>query len=402
MEIPQVHDINIGAKQKMIPGGPHTTQRISAKSQDVSRQRLNSNYLRSWLFVFLQNILSMYNAQDMDATPQELLNKIQQANMVVIVMDSRFDYDSISSVFAFKYFLESINKKFEVYCDYEIPSKAQTYYDYTFIKQKVHPNNIEYEKDAVVVYLDSGDKSHLAQDKNVALPSNTKILIDHHDDSECFADLNYIDNKATSTTHVIYNLFSALGVEIDEKMANALLLGILTDSGRFQYSKTSSQTLTIAADLMTKGAKMHELIQKDLFNESYENMLYKKLIFNNLVVDFENKVAYTSHTIKEMQDYGLGQMNPEGLLPAADLLKYMKGINFAFCASEIATTPGKFKASLRSHLSNFKVSEIAKALGGGGHAMAASTGVLENAKSIEEVVKVVMETTKALGAKLWA
>ena len=122
----------------------------------------------------------------------------------------------------------------------------------------------------------------------------------------------------------------------------------------------------------------------------------KAVIYSNLKLNKENKIAWSSISLKEMNEKGITSL--EGLYPACDLIKQLEGIDFAFVIKESETNPGTYKASLRSHEPYYDVSKIAVALGGGGHKTASSTAVLKDAKTIQEAASIVFETAKKLNS----
>ncbi|NIN69791.1 MAG: bifunctional oligoribonuclease/PAP phosphatase NrnA, partial [Anaerolineae bacterium] len=78
---------------------------------------------------------------------------------------------------------------------------------------------------------------------------------DHHPYGDRVADIALVDETASSTAEITYGLIRATGVsELTPRVAEALFVGILTDTGSFRFPNTTPQTLRVAADLMEAGA----------------------------------------------------------------------------------------------------------------------------------------------------
>lgn len=338
-----------------------------------------------------------------NASPEKILEVIKKAKKVVTPMDSRFDYDSLCSTLALKLVLIQLGKQYDVYFEQQLPKNSSQFFDFSYVIENTYPNNIDYSMYDLIVTLDTGDLAHLSESQNVILPADiVKIKIDHHTTNKNgdFANFQYCNTSSASTTCVLYDLFKVWGIDFTTDIANALMLGLITDSGRFQYINTGAPELRMAADLIEKGANYYDLNHKLLFNESYAGQKYKALIYSNLKIDTSKKFAYSYHTNSDLVKYGLSE-NDKSLPTASDLIKYISGIDFAFVIKEIPNKPGSFKASLRSHEPNFDVSRLASEFGGGGHVMASATGELMGVKNIEEAVKLIAKKAEEIKESLW-
>ena len=89
----------------------------------------------------------------------------------------------------------------------------------------------------------------------IASKAECLIVVDHHSlGSDGFGHLRIIDPQAAASAELAFLLIEAAGWKIDERIATSLLTGLVTDTGRFQYSNTSPATLRLAADLVAAGA----------------------------------------------------------------------------------------------------------------------------------------------------
>jgi len=320
-------------------------------------------------------------------TPQEILTAIKSSKSILLIMDSRFDYDALGSVLAFSDFLIQIGKQHTCVYGDEIINKGRELFDVSRIKQKVSFANFDYSPYDLVVFLDTGNLSHFDDYYPFTPPKDTKILnIDHHAGNECYGTYNCASVQA-STCSVLYGLFKVWKVKISADIANYLLTGLVSDTGIFQYSLVNSKEFKIAGELIDLGGNYYKIIEHLTLNENLEDMRVKGIVYSRLSVDCKRGFAYSYLLEEDLRKNGIDKFQ----VTPADLIRPLKGIDFAFV---IKTKKGvnNWIVSLRSHDVNYDVLRIAKALGGGGHKGGASGTVpFEDAKTIDDVVKKVWE-----------
>ncbi|OFX80148.1 MAG: hypothetical protein A2X12_01835 [Bacteroidetes bacterium GWE2_29_8] len=191
-----------------------------------------------------------------------------------------------------------------------------------------------------------------------------KILIDHHIDPELFADIIISDTKYSSTAELIYNVIKELGYEklIDKNIAEAIYVGIITDTGSFSYSNTKSETHVIAAELIKYG------INNSLINDSiYQTYSADRLrllghtLCNRLKI-FPNKACSYIYLSKEdLANYNYKDGDTEGIV------NYGLSINGINMTAMFIEKENYIKISFRSK-GNFSVNDLAKKyFNGGGH-----------------------------------
>ena len=189
------------------------------------------------------------------------------------------------------------------------------------------------------------------------------LCIDHHVSNDAFADNNYIVPDASSTSELVYRLLE--DEKITKPIAEALYMGIVHDTGVFQYSCTSPETMEIAASLMRKGINGSEIIDKTYYEKTYiqNQILGRALLESMLIMDKQCIVSVIRQ--RSMEFF---QAEPSDLEGIVSQLRQTKGVEVAIFLHEMQ--PQLFKVSLRSK-GKVDVSEIAKYFGGGGHVRAA-------------------------------
>lgn len=190
-----------------------------------------------------------------------------------------------------------------------------------------------------------------------------KINIDHHVSNKGCGDVNYVIPEASSTSELIYNLID--GDQLDGEIAKALYIGIIHDTGVFQYSNTSPETLQAAARLISFGFDFSRLIEETFYEKTYlqTQILGRALLESIRFMDGKCVVSVLDK--KTMEFYGASSQDLEGIVSQ---LRSIKGVECAVFMYQTGVL--EYKVSMRSG-GQINVSRIASYFGGGGHVRAA-------------------------------
>ena len=121
----------------------------------------------------------------------------------------------------------------------------------------------------VLVAVDCAQESRIAATD--VLGAGLVVNIDHHHDNTRFGDVDLVVADASSTAEVLADVFEELGVALTPAIAEALYTGLVTDTGRFQYSNTTPKALRLAAELLEAGANVQRV-----FQGVYESMPFRR------------------------------------------------------------------------------------------------------------------------------
>jgi len=246
----------------------------------------------------------------------------------------------------------------------------------------------------IIFMLDFNSMSRLEKFTHTVNKSNAyKVLIDHHQNPDInIADLIFSDPNCCSTAQMLYDIINSMGMsnKINQDIAECIYVGIMTDTGSFKYSSTTSTTHNIIADLIKKGArntKIHDLIYDNYSADRMKLLGY--CINDKLLLYPENNSAIISLTNEELNRFNFKKGDTEGIINYA---LAVKGVIFAVL---IVQREGIVKLSLRSK-GNFKVNLIAnKFFNGGGHQNAAggisNLGVEETIEKVKEIIEIYKE-----------
>ncbi len=240
-------------------------------------------------------------------------------------------------------------------------------------------------KDAeVIVALDTNSPARFSAMKELVMESRAnKICIDHHLDREEFADLYLIDEKATATGEIVYNLLKFLDSgAITKPIAEAIYAAIMTDTGSFRFPKTDVETHHIIADLLLHGADPTEIYQK-IFEESPVNKL--KLLgraLTSLSVVHGGKVATMVLLRKDFSETQTAEEDTDNMINHA---MSIGGVRVGLMFIELENG---VKVSFRSK-GDIAINALAKEFGGNGHKNAAGARI--HGGTLSDVVKKVTE-----------
>lgn len=210
---------------------------------------------------------------------------------------------------------------------------------------------------------DCADMDRLGFSKVLFENAKSTLCIDHHISNPGYADENYIYPEASSASELAYRLMDK--DKITTEIAEALYLGIVHDTGVFQYSCTSPETMEAAADLMRKGINASDIIDKTFYEKTYaQNQILGRALLDSFI--FMEGKCIASYISKKMMDFH--GVTPKDLDGIVSQLRVTKGVEVAILLYESAAQ--EYKVSLRA-TGDVDVSKVAQFFGGGGHKKAA-------------------------------
>jgi phosphoesterase RecJ-like protein len=196
------------------------------------------------------------------------------------------------------------------------------------------------------------------------------LNIDHHHDNTLFGTLNYVVPEASCTAEIVWDLMQGLGVRPDATIAEALYIGLITDTGRFMYENTGPRAHVMAADLIEAGVDV-----PGVYRRLYEGVPLGKLTLLALALARVERYDSGELTLaalraEDFERADARESYSEGII---DQLRTLKDTKVAVLVRELSggERAGQHKVSLRATDDDVDVSAIARAQGGGGHRRAA-------------------------------
>lgn len=224
-----------------------------------------------------------------------------------------------------------------------------------------------------------------------------KVLIDHHLDTEDFADFTLWNIKAAATAELVHQLIYDLGDGdlIDKDIAEALYAGIMTDTGNFKHPNTTKNVFLVCSDLIEKGADTAKVAKLIYDTNSVDRVKFLGYALNEkLKILPEFNTAYFAITADELKRFNSKTGDTEGLVNYALSIKGIK------LAAVIIDRTVAIKISFRS-VGDFSVNEFArKNFEGGGHKNAAGGISYETLEAtVEKFEKLLIENKELLKTK---
>lgn len=194
------------------------------------------------------------------------------------------------------------------------------------------------------------------------------VCIDHHISNSGFARINYIRGEISSACEVLYGLLDP--EKVNQRVAVPIYTGMIHDTGVFQYSSTSPETMRIAGQLMKTGFNFSRIIDESFYEKTYiqTQIMGRVLAESIMLLDGKCIIGYLRR--RDLDFYGVDGKDLDGIVSQ---LRLTKGVEVAMFLYEVESQ--KFKVSLRSN-GRVDVSRIAVYFGGGGHMRAAGIDMM--------------------------
>ena len=240
----------------------------------------------------------------------------------------------------------------------------------------------------IVMILDCGDVKRINAYINFSDREYTLINVDHHLSNEMYGDLNYVDTNASAVAEIAYQMLNLLGVRIDKDIAACLYTSIISDTGSFKYSNTTSVTHGIAGHLMNTGIDFSEIHRKVFDDKPLERFKFIGRCIDNMEL-IDEQISVFTITNEDAKRSGI-----EMGLNTSDIIALGLEVETAQVSLLLKEGEGVVKGSLRSR-DRIDVRKIAEKFGGGGHTKA-SGFALENVSMAEAKRIVINEIEKEL------
>ncbi|MDP9066839.1 MAG: bifunctional oligoribonuclease/PAP phosphatase NrnA [Actinomycetota bacterium] len=293
---------------------------------------------------------------------ERAIEALRAAPDVALACHVNPDGDALGSLLAAALGLKQLGK--EVYPSWgatsvEVPSS------YSFLPGAdliVPP--VEVERAGTFLALDCGAGHRLGSLEKRALSSSCLINVDHHPGNDQFGSLNIVVTTVSSTAEIVTRMLQDLGVEIDRDIATCLYVGIVTDTGRFQYSNSTPDTLRLAADLLSLGVDAPRIAQEVYESSPFGFLKLVGRVLDRAVLHEDERFVYSWITLKDLKETGVAPDETDALI---DLVRGTRAADVAAMFKE--QSDGQWRVSMRSK--GPSVGDLARSRGGGGHELAA-------------------------------
>lgn len=297
---------------------------------------------------------------------EKILQEIKNHETLIVHRHSKPDGDAIGSQVGLKKLLQDNFPEKKVYAVGDDPKR------YAFIEGST-PDEIgdEVYKNALAIVLDCGASALISDERYKT--AKTTVRFDHHIFGEKIADYEVVDTSYESCCGLIADFALKSGLRLSPSSAKALFTGMVTDSGRFRYDSTTSETFRIASALTAQNFDAGE-IYKELYADSLENVQLRAKFALKIQRTTEG-VAYIYTTKEELATYPVDTFTiSRGMV---NVMSDIKGVDIWVNFTE---TEENVLVEIRSN--QYTVQPIAVKYGGGGHAKACGASVKDKATAM--------------------
>lgn len=329
---------------------------------------------------------------------KELSKYLSESDNILLICHVNPDGDSVGSQLALYHYLVSKGKNVSMLS----PNYLQEFLKWmdgvdkihVFIRDRVTGKKIIESADLILM-LDFNQSGRLGEAEELVMKSSArKIIIDHHLNFRPFTEFSITDSSICSTSEIIHSLVCSLngGPFISRPYAEAIYVGIITDTGNFEHGSFTGDTFRLVADLIDTGIDRARIYNLVFNNFTADRMRLKGFALNEkMIILPEYHTAYITLTRSELKKYKYNKGDTEGF------------VNMPLSISEVQFSAlfiekqGFIKLSFRSK-GDFPVNEFAeKYFSGGGHKNAAGGEYFE---SLEDTINYFLVSLKKESSKM--
>jgi phosphoesterase RecJ-like protein len=299
---------------------------------------------------------------------QAVLDEIRGAGKFLLVTHENPDGDALGSLIATQEILTGLGKDSVMLM---AASEFPLPYEYRFFSLSGLVDEMPEDiAERTIVFLDCGNLERNPAEALKA-PGSHILNVDHHHDNTRFGTVNHVVPEASCTAEIVWDLMHGLEVTPTTTIAEALYVGLITDTGRFMYENTGARAHAMAAEMIETGVDVHAI-----YRRVYEGVPYGKLALlarglANVERYDDGLLTLTTLSADDFTESGAEESYSEGVI---DHLRAVQGTAVAaLVRARLSANDDELpsKVSLRASDDRIDVSAIARVQGGGGHRQAA-------------------------------
>ena len=293
------------------------------------------------------------------ASTEEVVAELRRRSSFMFVSHVKPDGDTLGAGLALGSALKALGKRVGYFQQDPVPRNLRFLVDSELCSRDV-PKDLP--ADTLWVFGDMSDTSR-AGDYLPAIDRSNVLNIDHHLGNSRFGSFNYVLEKEASTGTCVMHLLRALDAKITPQIATALLTTIMTDTGAFMHTNTTTAVLALSAELMELGADKPLITEKIFANKRFAAIKILGLALSKAKIEDDGRYCYTYVTQEMLDACGADGEDTE------EIVQHLRSVEGVEAAALFKDYDGAVRVSLRSS-GKINVMEAAASLAGGGHFMA--------------------------------
>lgn len=320
--------------------------------------------------------------------PKEIVNEIKLSKSIILTAHINPDGDALGSLLAFYFMIDDFCKKnnmekmIKIVVDDKLPKYMRHFEDteliwsYEKFGEEFKHNFQNDEKFDLFISLDCANEERYGKAIEIKKLSKKSINIDHHISNTEHADFNYVEDIC-STGELLYQFLEIFEIELREKIAKYMYLGIINDTGNFRHDNVTEHTFFVCSKLIGAGVNNHK-IANIIFEVSEKKVGFIGELYKNKKINEHYKFISYYLTQEKMKELSIEKDDTDG---AAEMLLKIEGMELSLFVRE--DVDGSLKGSFRAN-DKYNVNKIASIFGGGGHIKAAG---FKTHLSFEEILE---------------
>ena len=310
-------------------------------------------------------------------TRNECAQFLLRHNNFCILTHRRPDGDTIGSSAALCLGLRSLGKTAHVLLNGEVSER------FAWLHQGLTKPSVE-EGDTVVS-VDVASPGMLPKAFEHLLGS-IQLRIDHHSSATSFTDCELVDGSSASCAELVWDVLEAAGVAMDQKIAEAVYVGVSTDTGCFRYSNTTAHTFSVAAECAKAGARIYELNQELFETNTLGRLRMQAWIVDHMKLLKGGEMAIVAIPKSVEEEIGVTGDDMDNI---SSFPRTVAGVCMAATLRETAERDTKI--SVRA-VPGYDATRVTEIFGGGGHKGAAGASMkMPIAEATEALEKAMLE-----------
>jgi len=317
---------------------------------------------------------------------QAAAEAIARANSILLVSHIAPDGDAVGSLLGLAGPLRSMGKDIAAAIDDGVPADLRFIPGSDAVAPRVNKGDFD-----LLITLDSSDLERIGRAGAYGMEHSRQVInLDHHPTNTRFGEIHLIAPQAVAAVEIVYDFLAFLGEDISPSTAYALLTGLVTDTQGFRISATNSRTLSIAQDLMSKGAPLSQIMAQTLNRRSYEEVELWKLALPS--VRLHEGLIFATIRQCDLRQVGLEKAGDGGLV------SYLLTVDQAKVSIVFKELPEeKVEIGFRAK-PGYDVASLALQLGGGGHTLASGCTIAGSLLQAHNIVLPLAHQTLAEGS----